>query len=143
MGKKVVLGAMGLVFTLSCGTIEATPDMTMTVNPNTLQDQYQANTQESTKEQSFFITLKTVDNKPASSVTVTAKIDSSMVGTLSFTDCPGSSECSCITNNSGACTIALKYKSGGNNNYKTSMLVYSGALSTVVSICIVPQGTNC
>ena len=144
MGKKIVLGAMGLVFTLSCGTIEATPDMTMTVQPDSITF-IDGSGNTNTSEDILTVSISNSEGKPAKGVKVYASVDNFFTnqGLIWFSDCGKASNCSCTTNNSGRCNIKVSYVHGNNTTYTANIIVYSGSLSSTVSLCVGAQSSDC
>ncbi len=122
-----------LSFILSCGggpPYTASKDMTMEVNPSSITVSYQKTVQSQTGTGDIYITIKDQQERPVPNITVYARIDSTFLGVISFEKCPGLRECSCTTDETGACFITFTYKYGTTHgDYKAEFLIYSGPLT--------------
>lgn len=123
-------------FMLGCGgDIEASSNMTLTVNPSsvTLTD---TSPVLSTSTENFQASVLTSNGKPAIGVKVYASVDAFFVsnGLVWFPDCPGTNLCSCSVGSSGRCSIRVSYQHGGGLNYTVDVSFFSGPLFQKVTI---------
>ena len=134
-----VLLTLGLS-AVSCGPVEATSDMTLSVTPSSISftDRSQ---NVSTSTEVLIVSVLTAEGDPASDIKVYASIDSFWVnsGLLWFTDCEGQTTCSCTTGDSGRCGIRVTYRHGGGLEYKANVVVYSGVLTETVTVEVKSQ----
>ena len=135
---------LSLVLMLSCGggpPYLASKDMTMEVNPSSITVSYQKTVQSQTGTGDIYITIKDQQERPVPNITVYARIDSTFLGVISFEKCPGLRECSCTTDETGACFITFTYKYGTTHgDYKAEFLIYSGPLTDKFTLSTQKQG---
>ncbi len=142
-GKKVLLGLAGLIFAMSCGTIEATPDMTMNVQPESITF-IDSSGVRNVSVDTLHVGVYDTNSKPAKGVKVTAFVDTFFANNslVWFPDCNNSAECSCTTNDLGRCVIRVGF-AHGNVKYTANVIVYSGSLSKVITLCMGTQSNDC
>ncbi len=138
--KTLVVTVSSIFMIVACGPVEATPDMTLSVTPSEISFTDTSQTV-STSTDSLVISVITGEGTPAVGVIVYASTDPFWINNdlVWFPDCPNRNTCSCTTDSFGKCIIRVSYKHGGGLQYDADIVVYSGALSQVVTISVSAQ----
>ena len=138
---RTFIGAVCCLFlVLSCGPVEATSDMTLTVTPSSITfTDTSATTSISTEP--LIVSVTTAEGNPAVDVKIYASLDSFWVvnNLVWFPDCLNQTVCSCTTGESGKCSIRISYQHGGGLQYDANVLIYSGTQALTVTISVSAQ----